>query len=194
MLTRVFADFSCVFLSFSHLLTWFALILDGPNRPSEGGSPFRTDFVQSFERVYIMNLYCSGQGSKSRKFMIFGNLDLAGKPWWICYGFGVEMAMKTMVFIWFWHWNHKGVGGGIAMALVWKLQWKQWFSYGFGIEGVREHVVCCFGVNMFSLWLPCGFLVFSLCFPYVFLMFPLIFVFSENNYQVWGSMLCVALV
>ena len=59
---------------------------------------------------------------------------------------------------------------------------------------MREHFVCCPGVNMFWLWFPYVVLMVSLCFPYGFLMDSLCFwwisCFAENNYKMWGSILC----
>ena len=42
--------------------------------------------------------------------------------WWICDGFGVEMVMETVVFVVFAMEITRGVGGGFAMASVRKGQ------------------------------------------------------------------------
>ena len=107
-------------------------------------------------------------------------------------------------FLWFSRFaenNYKMWGSILCVVLVqiWFpfgfLMFSLWLPYvSFDSRGLPKIITRCEGAFCVLLW--CKYV--SFWFPYVFLMVSLCFLwfswFAENNYNMWGSILCVALV
>ena len=145
MLTRVFVDFSWGFLIIFAFFDMICFDFGRPKPTLRRGVPFANRFCAIFwkglhnefvlfragfeiQKIYDFRKFGfgwkslvdllwlrRGNGNENNGFHMVLALKSQGGWWWNCCGFGMEIAMKTMVFIWFWHWNRKGVGGGFVM-------------------------------------------------------------------------------
>ena len=71
----------------------------------------------------VLWFWC-GNGNENLNVSFGFGLDWKSQVggWWICYGFGMEVVMKTFVFRVVLKWKSQVGGGGCAMALVLKWQ------------------------------------------------------------------------